>query len=243
MHLPEISEVNMYNTYFETTYSEFWKKQSQVYGKQKDDGLDKIIEILKGLHAKTAFEVGIGTGWPIASDLNDIGTDISGCDVAESLIRAAQEKYPQMKLYVGDIWQVPFEEEKYDLVYCIRSSWYMKDFLNVISKMLEVTNYGGTVVFNILNSRNPLNRKARIKSWFIRLAVRVYGAMKVLFCNRDYIASCPSCYYNIEIVKDVLNKHNVEYQVYSTNQLLGERQFMENSQKLLFVVKKMKDTV
>ena len=238
MHLQEIPELTMYNTYFETTYSEFWKKQSQVYGKQEEDGLNKIIDILKGLRAKTAFEVGIGTGWPIASDLNDTGISISGCDVAESLIKVAQEKYPQMKLYVGDIWQVPFEKEKYDLVYCIRSSWYMKDFLDVISKMLEIANNGGTVVFNILNSRNSLNRKARIKTWFIRMAVRVYGAMKVLFCNRDYIASCPSYYYDLEMVTDVLNKNKVQYQVYSTNQLLGEEQFMEDSQKLLFVVKK-----
>ncbi|MDY2699387.1 MAG: class I SAM-dependent methyltransferase [Lachnospiraceae bacterium] len=231
----------MYNTYFETTYSEFWKKQSQIYGKQEDDGLDKIIEILKGLRAKTAFEVGIGTGWPIASDLSDAGTSISGCDVAESLIKTAQENYPQMKLHVGDIWHVPFEEKKYDLVYCIRSSWYMKDFPDVILKMLEVTDDGGTVVFNILNSGNSLNKRARIKSWFIRFAVRVYGAMKVLFCNRDYIASCPSYYYNLEMITEILNKNKVQYQVYSTNQLLGEEQFMENSQKLLFVVRKVED--
>lgn len=228
----------MYNAYFETKYSEFWKKQSKVYGKQEDDGLDKIIEILKELHAKTAFEVGIGTGWPIASDLSDNGTNISGCDVAESLIRTAREKYPQMKLYVGDIWQVPFEGVKYDLVYCIRSSWYMKDFLAVIQKMLEITENGGTIVFNVLNSANSINRKTKLKGTFIRFAVRVYGAMKVLFCNRDYIAPCPNFFYNLGEIKNVLNKYNVKYMVYSINQLLGKEQFMEDSQKLLFVVTK-----
>ena len=228
----------MYNNYFESKYSEFWKKQSQIYGRQEEDGLDKIIEILKEIHAKTAFEVGIGTGWPIASDLSDAGTSISGCDVAESLIKTAQENYPQMKLYVGDIWQVPFEEKKYDLVYCMRSSWCMKDFLDVIAKMLEVTNDGGAVVFNILNSSNSLNRKSKIKSSFIHFAVRVYGAMKVLIFNRDYIAPCPSYCYNLGMIKGVLNEHNVKYQIYSTNQLLGEERFMEDSQKLLFVVRK-----
>lgn len=233
----------MYHTYFETTYSELWKRQSKVYGKQEDDGLDKIIEMLKELHAETAFEVGIGTGWPIASDLNDDGTSVSGCDVAESLIRVAQEKYPQMQLFVGDIWQVPFEEEKYNLVYCIRSSWYMKDFLNVISKMLKITDNGGTVVFNVLNSRNPLNKKAKIKSMFIRLAVRVYGAVKVLFCNRDYVASCPNYYYSLEQIRNILNKYNVKYEVYSINQLLGEEPFIEDSQKLLFIVKKVENVM
>lgn len=233
----------MYNAYFETKYSAFWKKQSKVYGKQEDDGLDKIIEMLKKLHAKTAFEVGIGTGWPIASDLSDNGTAVSGCDVAESLIRTAREKYPQMKLYAGDIWQVPFEGVKYDLVYCIRSSWYMKDFPDVIQKMLEITNDGGTVVFNVLNSANSINRKTKLKGTFIRFAVRVYGAMKVLFCNRDYIAPCPDYFYNLKMIESVLNKHHVRYNVYSINQLLGEKQFSKDSQKLLFVVKKTEGVV
>lgn len=230
----------MYNTYFETKYSEFWKKQSKVYGKQENDGLDKIIKMLKDIHAKTAFEVGIGTGWPIASELYDDGTEVSGCDVAESLIRTAKENYPLMNLYAGDIWRVPFDEKKYDLVYCIRSSWYMKDFLNVILKMLNITNSGGTVVFNVLNSKNPQNKKSKVKGKFIRFAVRCYGALKVLFCNRDYIAPCPDYYYSLEDIKNVLRKQNFQFSVYSINQLLGEKEYVENSQKLLFIIRKLK---
>ena len=184
----------MYNTYFETKYSEFWKKQSKVYGKQENDGLDKIIKMLKNIHAKTAFEVGIGTGWPIASELYDDGTEVSGCDVAESLIRTAKENYPLMNLYAGDIWKVPFGEKKYDLVYCIRSSWYMKDFLNVILKMLDITNS----------------------------------------------APCPDYYYSLEDIKNVLRKQNFQFSVYSINQLLGEKEYVENSQKLLFIIRKLK---
>lgn len=229
----------MYNAYFETKYSEFWKKQSIVYGRQEDDGLDKIIEMLKNIHAKTAFEVGIGTGWPIASELYTDGTEVSGCDIAESLVRTAQGNYPEMKLYVGDIWSVPFEKRKYDLVYCIRSSWCMKNFLNVTEKMLDITNEGGYVVFNILNSNNFSNKKAKVKSCFIRFAVRVYGAMKVLFCNRDYIAPCPNYYYNAKKINEVLKAHNVKCHIYSVNQLLGKEQFMEKSQKLLFVIEKV----
>ncbi len=228
----------MYNTYFETRYSEFWKEQSKIYGKQEDEGLDKIIEMLRGLHAKTAFEIGIGTGWPIASELYEDGTVVSGCDVSESLIRLAQKNYPEMNLYVGDIWQVPFEGKKYDLVYCIRSSWFMKDFLNVILKMLDIVNTGGTVVFNVLNGCNASNRKAKIKGSFVRFAVRVYGAIKVLFCNRDYIAPCPNFYFELAEIGKVLSNYGLEYDVYSVEQLLGNGEFKESSQKLLFVVKK-----
>lgn len=228
----------MYNAYFETQYSDFWKKQSKIYGKQEDDGLDKIIDILKGVRAKTAFEIGIGTGWPIASELYEDGTIISGCDVSESLIRLAQKNYPQMNLYVGDIWQMPFTGEMYDLVYCIRSSWYMKDFLDVIPKMLDITNSGGTVIFNVLNDCNASNRKAQIKGYFVRFAVRVYGAVRVLFCNRDYIAPCPNFYFKLEKIRKVLSNYGLKYDVYSTEQLLGHREFNKCSQKLLFIVRK-----
>ena len=228
----------MSNRYFETVYSNFWKQESEVYGKQEEEGLDRIIEKLKSFQAENAFEVGIGTGWPIAAELYANGTHVAGCDVAESLIRTAQETYPEMELFVGDIWQVPLEKGKYDLVYCIRSSWYMKDFLNVISRMLELTKSGGIVVFNILNNRNFSNKKAILKGFFIRLAVRLYGAMKVLLLNKDYIAVPPSYLYNLKEVKKVLDKYEVVFQVVSINQLLGDKQFVDNSQKLLFIVRK-----
>ena len=183
--------------------------------------------------------MGIGTGWPIAAELYANGTHVAGCDVAESLIRTAEETYPGMELFVGDIWQVPLEKGKYDLVYCIRSSWYMKDFLNVLDKMLSIANNGGVVAFNILNSKNPANKRADLKAKVLYLAVRLYGAMKVLFLNKDYIAPCPNYHYSQDAIENLLSKRDVKWEVFSINQLLDKNaEFMPKSQKLFFVIKK-----
>lgn len=77
---------------------------------------------------------------------------MSECDISESLIKQTQETYPNMELFVGSIWAMGSRfSKKYDIVYCIRSSWYMKDFLRMVKTMLEMTKSNGYVVFNIIN--------------------------------------------------------------------------------------------
>lgn len=149
----------MYNNYFEHVYSKFWTETSKAYG--LEDGVDSIIEILQQLHGESAFEVGIGTGWPIADSLLKSGVKMSGCDISSSLVEQTRKTYPDMDLFTGTIWDInksALRNVKYDIVYCIRSSWYMQDFLRVIQKMLHMTRKNGYVVFNIINRQNQIKR-------------------------------------------------------------------------------------
>ena len=115
----------MYNNYFEHVYSKFWTETSKKYG--MEDGVDSIIEILLELHGKSAFEVGIGTGWPIADSLLKSGVKVSGCDISERLIAETQKTYPNMELYAGTIWeagggykQEDFRTIRYSVLYPIQ---------------------------------------------------------------------------------------------------------------------------
>lgn len=230
----------MYKNYFEQVYSKFWTETSKKYG--LEDGIDSIIEILKQLHVKTAFEVGIGTGWPIADSLLKSGIKMSGCDISESLITQAKKSYPDMDLFAGTIWEVGINKRtasQYDMVYCIRSSWYMKEFLKVIEKMVQMTQNNGYVVFNIINRQNQKNRRALTKSRFYSVKGRIEGALKVLLLNRDYFASCPAFYYTQSEIESVLRTLNVKWKVLSTNQLYDSTaKFDGCGQKLLYIVQK-----
>ena len=228
----------MYNNYFENVYSKFWVETSKKYG--MEDGINSIIEILQKLHGESAFELGIGTGWPIAYSLEKSGVKMSGCDISESLIKQAQEAYPNMELFVGSIWDMGSRfSKKYDIVYCIRSSWYMKDFPRVVKTMLEMTKSNGYVVFNIINRYNKQNRKALARNRFLHIKGRIEGALKVLLFNRDYFSVCPAFYYTRSEIEETLRTENVKWQVLSTNQLLDSKaEFEEQGQKLLFIVQK-----
>ena len=231
----------MYNNYFENVYSKFWTETSKAYG--LEDGVDSIIEILQQLHGESAFEVGIGTGWPIADSLLKSGVKMSGCDISSSLVEQARKTYPDMDLFTGTIWDInksALRNVKYDIVYCIRSSWYMQDFLRVIQKMLHMTRKNGYVVFNIINRQNQDNKKALAKNRFQRVKGRIEGALKVLLLNRDYFASCPAYYYTKSEIENLLRSINVKWKVLSTNQLFDrEAKFDECGQKLLFIVQKL----
>ena len=231
----------MYNNYFEHVYSKFWTETSKAYG--LEDGVDSIIEILQQLHGESAFEVGIGTGWPIADSLLKSGVKMSGCDISSSLVEQTRKTYPDMDLFTGTIWDInksALRNVKYDIVYCIRSSWYMQDFLRVIQKMLHMTRKNGYVVFNIINRQNQDNKKALAKNRFQRVKGRIEGALKVLLLNRDYFASCPAYYYTKSEIENLLRSMDVKWKVLSTNQLSDrEAKFDECGQKLLFIVQKL----
>lgn len=230
----------MYNNYFEHVYSKFWTETSKKYG--MEDGVDSIIEILLQLHAKSVFEVGIGTGWPIADSLLKSGVKMSGCDISVSLIEQTKKAYPAMDLFAGTIWDInksTLKNAKFDIVYCIRSSWYMKDFLRVIEKMLHMTRSKGYVVFNIINRENQENKTALARNRFQRIKGRIEGALKVILFNRDYFASCPAFYYTQSEIEGLLRTLNVKWKVLSTNQLSDKKaEFDKKGQKLLFVVQK-----
>lgn len=229
----------MYNNYFESVYSKFWTETTKKYG--MEDGIDSIIKILTDLRVETAFEVGIGTGWPIADSLAKSGVKISGCDISKSLIEQTKNSYPDMDVFAGTIWEMGGGDlGKYDMVYCIRSSWYMKDFLEVIGKMFQMTKNGGYIVFNIINKQNDENRRALRKSRFHCVKGRIEGALKVLLYNRDYFAPCPPFYYTQSEIEGLLCTFKAKWRVLSTNQLLDSRtQFDGKGQKLLFIVQKL----
>lgn len=134
--------------YFEKVYSSFWHNQVKKYGftQYEDFALKRIMKN----NPKTAFEVGIGTGWPMAVTLKAQNVQVSGCDISKSLIEEAKGNLKDAELYVGELLDINVEK-KYDLVYCFRTSWYIKDFYKVLMQMSDMTDVGGILLFDIFN--------------------------------------------------------------------------------------------
>lgn len=221
--------------YYEVVYSKAWKKRCIEYG--LDDGVDKIIDIMSSLDADSAFEVGIGTGYPIADSLAKRGIRITGCDISENLINETKRLHSDFELFAGSLWDYE-DSEKFDLVYCIRSSWYISDFLDEIGIMLDMCNDNGHVVFNILNSRNTSNKKTRRQNQRTSFIHRVAGAIKVLFLNRNYIATPVLYHYSRDEIESVLSSKGVQWNIISNEGLVGgeDKNDIDNGQKLLFIV-------
>lgn len=53
------------------------------------------------------------------------------------------------EIQVGELKNIKIKG-KYDIVHCIRSSWYIQDFKDVLKDMFSMTNENGFVIFAIM---------------------------------------------------------------------------------------------
>ena len=90
--------------YYKNEYSKFWEKQTKIYGYGRYE--QYLVKIIAQSSPKKVFEVGIGTGWPIGVSLKNLGVEVDGCDIADSLVCLARENLDNEKgIYVGDVME------------------------------------------------------------------------------------------------------------------------------------------
>lgn len=140
--------------YYKTVYSKFWKNQTKKYGYTVYE--QNLVRLIARSLPKCVFEVGIGTGWPIGTALKERGIRVDGCDIAENSVALAQKELENTKgIWTGDVMDYKGEQEVYDVVYCVRASWYIPDFYKTVSKMVSMTKSGGVIIFDVMDQYSP----------------------------------------------------------------------------------------
>lgn len=156
--------------YYKTVYSKFWKNQTKKYGYSAYER--NLVQLIADSLPDKVFEVGIGTGWPVGAALKEKGITVDGCDIAESSVELARKELENTDgIWVGDVMDYKGENDAYDVVYCVRASWYIPDFYQTISKMVSMTKRGGYIVFDVMDkySIHCLNaRKEELKKSYYR---------------------------------------------------------------------------
>ncbi len=111
---------------------------------------------------ESAFELAIGTGYPFAEKLLAAGIDVAGCDISNELIVELNRSYPAITSCVGgyeNLDQVKVAiNKKFDLVYCLRSTWYFTDIAAALDFMTYFVRPGGRVIFDIMNKDSKWNK-------------------------------------------------------------------------------------
>jgi ubiquinone/menaquinone biosynthesis C-methylase UbiE len=113
-----------------------------------------VDDTLNSDKERLILDVGIGTGWPIASSLLSLDYKISGVDISSSLINKCLEDHPNIHSEVGDSENMPHESESFDLVYCFHSSSLFPDLMKAIYEMFRVRKKSGVVLIDMLNINN-----------------------------------------------------------------------------------------
>lgn len=102
---------------------------------------DAFFELLPPAPA-TVLEIGCGEG-RVSRDLADRGYEVTGLDVAPSLVAAAAEADPRSTFVVGNGASLPFDDGSFDVVVSYNSLTDVDDMPRVVAEAGRVLRHGG----------------------------------------------------------------------------------------------------
>ena len=112
---------------------------------------DAIIEIVRSLNVKqgTILDFGCGTGW-LTERLAEFG-EVTGVDLAERVIAAAQSRAPHIKFIAGDLFQIPLPRADYDIVVSQEVIAHVPDQAAYIDRAADLLKTGGYLIITTPN--------------------------------------------------------------------------------------------
>jgi|TARA_B100000315_G_scaffold122868_2_gene112858 SAM-dependent methyltransferase len=228
--------------YFNEIYPAIWKRQNLENSVYDDDYCRNIVNLICSTNPKTVFELAIGSGWPIAIKLKNLGIEVSGCDISNELINQLKKNNRDIKTSVLGYDKLE-TNKRYDVVYCVRSSWYFENIFEAIEKMLNITRKQGEVIFDIMNASNNRIKLHIRKNYLNNINLVCKNLLRFvinIFINNKYqyapLHPIEVPYQQREIEK-FLDQRNLCYKKYSYNQITKvDEKFDDYSFRIIYVV-------
>lgn len=212
--------------FYKDSYGDYWVNAVKRYGIGSYE--KAVLNMLDKCSSQYAFEIGIGTGWPFAAYLAKKGTAISGCDISKRVIRELKKSYPDFQVYVGEFKK---QDKKFDLVYCIRSSWFMENFYQVLYEMMDSVEDGGHLIFDIMDQNAPYylyNHYYESKPNTLKECYRKYIIKENLEKNP------PLNFYSISKINRILKNCGFSFKIYHEKSITHVDDFWTTPKRLYY---------
>ena len=147
--------------YMKSEYAKMW---TQMRNKEYQyDYYDKFLinlirkTLKKSKKKKKILDVCCGDGNPFAKKLIS-KYDYFGIDISNHLIKIAKKNYGKDNFKTADVEKLNIRE-KFDLIICFHSLWYLPSYLNTIKNLSKFLKPNGYLIFDSLNKNNSANIK------------------------------------------------------------------------------------
>lgn len=205
-------------------YSRFWINRVKQYG--FDSYCKGLCKMIEDKQPQSVYELAIGTGWPFAINFFQKGIQVSGSDISEILIEDVNRHYPQIRTSVGSYEELIPGQEKFDIVYCFRSTWYFKDIFKALDNMLSMAKKGGSVMFDIMNKDSVFVKNFILKHRFLlpyTFVKNIFKKIANVLLGRNYLMQDLWNIHEIPVsaldIESYLNKQGITFKKYSINQI------------------------
>jgi ubiquinone/menaquinone biosynthesis C-methylase UbiE len=126
----------------------FWNSFEQNY-------LLPYINLAKG---KKVLDAGAGTG-RIAIKLQNGGANVTALDISPEMLAKLKKKNHHIKTVEGDMEQMPFEDESFDMVFSSLAIVHLKKVDTFLDECYRVLKNGGLLILVNIHYRKPLTLK------------------------------------------------------------------------------------
>jgi SAM-dependent methyltransferase len=111
----------------------------------------------------TLLDIGCGGGGSSILAYNR-GALVSGIDPAEGLLKFARKRVPSGDFRVGDMENLPFDDNSFDLVFAANAVQYSEDRINALKEFSRVCKPGGKIVAGLFAEPEKVEFNAVFKA-------------------------------------------------------------------------------
>jgi len=119
---------------------------------------DKLVQLSSPSPGSDILDVACGTGIVARTAASELGSDsrVTGLDINQQMLNKAAEMAEKEGLEIewqqGDAGDLPFEDDRFDHLFCQQAVQFFSDPQRVLKEMQRVLKPGETLALNILRS-------------------------------------------------------------------------------------------
>lgn len=198
----------------------FWQHLAGYYVDYSDDrdvrtrvSAEALLRSINAAPGAEVLDAGCGH-MRITAALLDLRPDLRmvGVDITPELLEAGKKRNLDVPTHVGDLNDLPFEDDRFDHAISARVFQYIADPVHALRELRRVVRPGGRVAIVLPNRHNPIKRlryrgrlstPAEVASWFEEAGFTLVQSGSACFVPRPLGRSWDSPLRHIELLAHV----------------------------------------
>ncbi len=139
------------------------KDWSEIQEKTGESGYNFVLDHLSLAPATKLLDVGCGSGY-FCKLATDREIDVTGLDATAELIAEAKKRISAADFFIGEMEELPFEENTFDVVCGFNSFQYASNIKNALVEAKRVLKDGGKLAVMIWGNKEDCEAATYLKA-------------------------------------------------------------------------------